>query len=148
MKRRWPKYDPALAFAQKRVATAQEIDRYGHVNNVVYLSWLNDCAWAHAEALGLGVEFALAQGIGMAVRTVDLEYLASVRLGDEVTVRTWITGSDGRFSGTRHFDILSHASPVLIGTISYIMLNLETLRPTRMTPEYNGVLKVATQMSA
>jgi acyl-CoA thioester hydrolase len=148
VRRRWPEYDPVLAFAQKRVAAAQEIDHYGHVNNVVYLSWLNDCAWAHAEALGMGVEFALAQGIGMAVRTVDLEYQASVRLGDEVTVRTWITGSDGRFSGTRHFDILSHASTVLIGTISYVMLNLETLRPTCMTPAYTGMLKVVTRKSA
>lgn len=141
MKRRWPEYDPALAFTVNRVAAAREIDRYGHVNNVVYLSWLDECAWAHAEALHLGVEFALAQGSGMAVRTVDLEYKASVRLGDEVAVRTWITGSDGRFTGQRHFDILSNASTVLVGTISYIMLNLRTLKPVRMTALYTDRIK-------
>lgn len=148
MKRPWPEYDPALAFTQKRVAAAHEIDRYGHVNNVVYLSWLDECAWAHAEALGLGFEFALAQGIGMAVRTVDLEYQASVRLSDEVKVRTWIIGSDGRFTGIRHFDILRNSSTVLVGTISYIMLDLNTLKPTRMTPAYKDRLSVVTPMSA
>jgi acyl-CoA thioester hydrolase len=130
VKRRWPHYDPALAFTQTRIAAAHEIDRYGHVNNVVYLSWLDECAWAHAEALGLGIDVAITTARGMAVRAVDLEYRASVQLGDEVTVRTWIVGAETRFTGRRHFDIIGRSSTILVGTISYVMLDLKTLKPS------------------
>jgi acyl-CoA thioester hydrolase len=148
MKRQWPQYDPARAFTQTRVAAAHEIDRYGHVNNVIYLSWLDECAWAHAEALGLGVDVAVAEGIGMAVRSVNLEYRAPILLGDEVTVRTWIVAGDGRFTGDRHFDILCKSATVLLGRISYVMLNLKTLKPTRMPQAYRDRLQLVMAMSA
>ena len=148
MKRQWSQYDCALAFTQTRVAAAQEIDRYGHVNNVVYLSWLDECAWAHAEALCIGVDVAVAEGVGLAVRAVDLEYRASIRLGDEVTVRTWIVAGDGRLTGDRHFDIVCKSATVLVGRISYVMLNLKTLKPTRMPQAYRDRLQLVMAMSA
>ena len=32
---------------------AEEIDEYDHVNNAVYLTWLDRIAWAHSAVLGL-----------------------------------------------------------------------------------------------
>lgn len=143
MKRQWPQYDPALAFTQTRTAAADEIDRYGHVNNVVYLKWLDECAWAHAEALYLGTAEIARTGQGMAVRSVDLDYRASVRLNEQVMVRTWITGIDGRFTGHRHFEVITSTTTALIGTIGYVMLDLASLRPTRMRQSFREKLNAA-----
>jgi len=33
----------------------EHLDEFGHTNNVVYLSWLQDVAWAHSVSLGFGM---------------------------------------------------------------------------------------------
>ena len=35
---------------------AKHIDGLGHVNNVVYVQWMQDVATAHIEKLGLGLK--------------------------------------------------------------------------------------------
>ena len=39
-------WDLPNPFIHQRVAHHAEIDGYGHVNNVVYVAWMDDCAWA------------------------------------------------------------------------------------------------------
>ena len=41
-------WDLPNPFIHQRVAHHAEIDGYGHVNNVVYVAWMDDCAWAHS----------------------------------------------------------------------------------------------------
>ena len=41
-------WDLPSPFIHERVAVHAEIDGYGHVNNAVYVAWLDDCAWAHS----------------------------------------------------------------------------------------------------
>ena len=43
-------------FDLKLKVKAEHIDVLGHVNNVVYVSWMQDVATAHIEALGLGIQ--------------------------------------------------------------------------------------------
>ena len=35
---------------------AADIDAYGHVNNAVYLTWLDRAAWSHSAALGVSLQ--------------------------------------------------------------------------------------------
>ena len=41
-------------FDQVLKVQPEHIDRLGHVNNVVYVQWMQDVASAHIEQLGLG----------------------------------------------------------------------------------------------
>ena len=43
-----------------------DIDDYEHTNNVVYLRWLDEIAWAHADAVGAGPDVHLQMRRGMA----------------------------------------------------------------------------------
>ena len=36
--------------------SAEHIDQLGHVNNVVYVQWMQDVASKHVNALGLGLK--------------------------------------------------------------------------------------------
>src|SRR5690349_1800501 len=68
--------------------TAQDVDRNGHVNNVVYIQWMQDAAVAHARTSGC-LAASRAVGATWMVRTHQIEYLAPLFAGDEVTVLTW-----------------------------------------------------------
>ena len=64
-----------------------------HVNNVHYLQWLENVAWAHSSALGMRQEDYTRLGHGMVVRRHELDYVAPALLGDRVLLGTWIVGT-------------------------------------------------------
>ena len=72
-----------------------DIDELGHVNNIVYLRWVQDVATAHWQAR------ARAADIGRYVWVVtrhEIDYLRPVLEGETVTVTTWVgTPKGARF---------------------------------------------------
>ena len=64
------------------------IDENGHVNNVVYVQWMQDIAVEHYAAIG-GVE---AQGpdATWVVREHKIEYLLPAFAGEEIEIKTWV----------------------------------------------------------
>ncbi|MCB0117635.1 MAG: acyl-CoA thioesterase [Anaerolineales bacterium] len=64
------------------------IDENGHVNNVVYVQWMQDIAVEHYSSIG-GVE---AQGPDSTwvIRKHSIEYFLPAFEGEEVEVRTWV----------------------------------------------------------
>ena len=54
-----------MSFTGAHRVAADEIDEYAHVNNTVYLQWLDGIAWAHSSKLGLPLEHCLALRRGM-----------------------------------------------------------------------------------
>ncbi|MBK9035045.1 MAG: acyl-CoA thioesterase [Myxococcales bacterium] len=72
------------------VAQPEDIDDLGHVSNQVYLRWVLDIAVAHSTVLGWDAAAYQRLGAGWVVRRHELDYLAQVRVGDEVTIETWV----------------------------------------------------------
>ena len=119
---------------------ADEIDEYEHVNNTVYLRWLDGIAWSHSAKLGVSLEHCLALRRGMAVRHTRVDYLEAAQLDDVLLLATWLVVCDGRLRCTRRFEILGVAggSRVLEAEIDYFCLNLDTGKPSRFPPEFSG----------
>ena len=65
-----------------------ELDQYGHVNNAVYLNWVEQVAVDHVEALGLGRDWAVANSGAWVVREHRIVYHRPVVQGDVVLVTT------------------------------------------------------------
>jgi acyl-CoA thioester hydrolase len=100
--------DP-LEFSQRWRVRSYEVDENGHVNNAVYVNWIESIAAEHAEALGFGRDWSIAHGGAWVVRRHEVVYRRPARRGDEVeaTVRviqvggvrgtrqTWIRSADG-----------------------------------------------------
>jgi acyl-CoA thioester hydrolase len=82
-----------------------DIDAYDHVNNSVYLAWLDRVAWSHSSALGVTLEQCVAMRRGMAAHRTQIDYLRAAVLGDRVLVGTWITASDGKLRVERRFQV-------------------------------------------
>jgi acyl-CoA thioester hydrolase len=127
-----------LAFTGTHRVASEEIDAYDHVNNAVYLQWLDRIAWAHSSALGISLEHCLMLRRGMAVRHTRVDYLEAAMLDDTLLIATWIVACDGRLRCTRRFEILRVADSkrVLDAEIEYFCLNLDTGKPSRFPNEF------------
>lgn len=131
-------WDHPEPFVLPVTVTEADIDSFGHVNNVVYLRWLTECAWAHSAAVGLSEQVCVALRRGMAVRTIHLDLLAAAYLGEALLVGDWVTANDRRLRATRTFQIIDPAreATLLRGHIDYVCINLDNGRPVRMPAEF------------
>jgi acyl-CoA thioester hydrolase len=130
MTENWDHPFPHILRAQVEDA---HIDLMRHTNNVVYLQWLEDVAWAHSLALGLGPEQYEFCGHGLVVRQHELNYLAATRLGEEVLLGTWIAQVD-RLSLHRHFQFVRARDGVTVlrGKTHYVCVDIAEGRVRRM----------------
>lgn len=117
-----------------------DIDAYGHVNNAVYVTWLDRAAWHHSTLLGLPVESCVALDRGMAVLRTEIDYLRAALRGDAVAVATWIVGGDGRLRAIRRFQArrISDGITLARARVEYACIQLSTGRPSRFPPAFRG----------
>ncbi len=86
-------------------ATDRDIDDLGHVNNVVYLRWVQDVAAAHWESATTPKERA---AVAWVVLRHEIDYKHPAKSGDEVIARTWV-GPPVAARFERHTEILRAA---------------------------------------
>jgi len=75
---------------------AADIDELGHVNNVVYVRWVQDAAVAHWNAVAPDSEKARLFWI---VLRHEIDYRHAAHLTDRIVARTWV-GTDCASSAT------------------------------------------------
>lgn len=127
-----------------------EIDEYAHVNNTVYLQWLDRIAWAHSAKLGMPLERCLTLRRGMAIRHTRVDYLEAAVVADDLLIATWIIASDGRLRCSRRFEILRIADGkrALEAEIDFFCLNLDTGKPCRFPPKFIEYYAVLPEVAA
>jgi acyl-CoA thioester hydrolase len=126
---------PAI-FEHPITVTADQIDRLGHVNNLVYLAWMQAAALAHSSAQGWPVERYEEQQLAWVVRSHQIKYLRPALLEDQVVVRTWIEGMK-RASSVRRYKIVRAADGELLASASteWAFVDLASGTLKRIPPE-------------
>ena len=121
------------AFEIPIVVRAEDIDDMDHVNNVVYLGWVQDVAIAHWMARATD---ALRAEFGWVATRHELDYKQAAVFGDAITARTWIGTVDSR-RFERHTAIVRNRDGVVLarGRTLWCLINRATGRITRITPE-------------
>lgn len=76
-------------FTDELRVRAYECDSLGHVNNAVYLQWLQQLTLDAAKAAGLNDVSA-----AWSLQTLAIEYHAPARDGDALKLATWVLDSD------------------------------------------------------
>lgn len=119
-------------------ATVTDIDEFAHVNNAVYVQWMESCAWQHSIDLGLGFAEYQALDRGMAVLRHEIDYLASAYEGEALQMATWIAHSDQRLKMDRYFQLCRVADGVTLlrAKTTFVCIELSSGRPKRMPPEF------------
>jgi acyl-CoA thioester hydrolase len=124
-----------------------DIDAYEHVNNAVYLTWLDRAAWSHSAALGVPLERCVALRRGMAALRTEIDFERAAQRRDHVQVATWIAASDGRLRVTRHFEVRRPADGATLARArtEYVCINLDSGRGTRMPELFSRAYVVTAQ---
>jgi acyl-CoA thioester hydrolase len=110
-----------------------DIDEQNHVNNTVYLRWVQDVATAHWRAIA----DPEAQGTtAWVVLRHEIDYKTPATLGDEVVLRTWV-GKATRLTFERFTEIRRKSDRQLLSTARTLWcpINTQTGRPVRVSAE-------------
>jgi acyl-CoA thioester hydrolase len=105
-----------------------DIDVLGHVNNVVYVQWMQNAAYAHSAALGWTLERYMELGAGWVARMHQIEYLQPAFSGQKVIIKTWIADMK-KVTSTRRYRMLRMDPPLAdaLGVVDPMAPQRETL---------------------
>lgn len=123
-------------FSKKHRVVAKEIDDLQHVNNVVYLSWIQDIANEHWTLLKQG--HATDNYVWVVVRH-EIDYLRQAVLNDVVDIRTWVGKTEG-VKSVRHVEIWKGKTLLVKAQTTFCLLDATSFKPTRITDEILAVL--------
>lgn len=76
-----------MIFRTKITARGNELDSYGHVNNAVYLNYIEQARWELFRDAGL-LDFFTQNGLFLVVVDIHIRYQREIRLFDEIEVAT------------------------------------------------------------
>jgi acyl-CoA thioester hydrolase len=128
---------PPGVFKQRRRVNWQDIDPANHVNNSVYLAYVEDCGAQALAAYGWPLARVWAEGLSIVARRHRVEYLQSALLDDELELATWVLDIK-RASATRYTSITRVSDETLLAHVdsTYVWVDLVTQQPTRIPPAF------------
>lgn len=133
----------ATSFGLARRVEARDLDERAHVNNVVYLQWVQDVAAAHWSALA--PEGGVEEIAWVALRH-EIDYLKPALLGDEIAIMTWVGVADG-LSFERFTEIRRRSDDVVLARARTLWCPVDsrTGRPRRVSAEIRARCSVPAQ---
>lgn len=133
----------------EHTATVDEADGYGHINNSIYLSWLDKCVWDHCNAVNMPAEVCRELNRGFAAVRHEIDYVSSAYPGDRVAIANWLTLNDGRLRAERRFQVIriDDNKTLLRARSDYICTNLTSGKPVRMPDIFKTCFAVVPSMS-
>ena len=114
-------------------ALPEHIDELGHVNNTVWVSWIQDLATAHWEQAARPEDVA---SFFWVVTRHEIDYRGNIVEGDSVTGETWIEGEPRGATSVRRVDFRNAAGKVIVSAATtWAMLERASQRLVRVRPE-------------
>lgn len=136
-----PDVDP-WRFTVRYPVRQYELDVLGHVNNAVYLNWIEQAAIEHVEALGFGRAWAARHGGTWVVREHHVTYHRPVEYGDVVLVTT-LPQELGRVRGLRRTEVRRESDDALTteALTQWIWVRTSDGRPMRVPGDLLAVFR-------
>lgn len=106
-----------------------EIDHMGHVNNVVYLQWVQDVAISHWTTIAHPED---VENYNWVVRRHELDYLKPAMPNDTITATTWVDSLDG-VTSVRMVEIKRGETLLVKAKTLWVMIDAKTGRPARVS---------------
>ena len=132
---------PPHAFEITVPVQPADIDQQNHVNNTVYLRWVQEVATAHWEVLAPATAREI---IGWVVLRHEIDYKTPAGRGDEIVLRTWV-GQATRITFERFTEVRRASDYELLAQARtlWVPVNTATGKPTRVPPEVRAFFSVS-----
>jgi acyl-CoA thioester hydrolase len=114
-------------------AAPDHIDVMGHVNNAVWVEWVQAMATAHWDTVA---EPNHARDYVWLVVRHEIDYRGNIGEGESVTGETWIPGDPKGATSARRVDFRDASGKVIVSALTtWAMLDRQTQRLVRVQPE-------------
>lgn len=120
-------------FEKTIIVSKDDLDQLNHVNNVRYVQWVQDIAEAHWLK---NAPKTILDNYFWVMLSHNIQYKGEALLGDELTVKTFVSKSEG-LTSIRHVEITNNANDKLIVTseTKWCFMNTATKKPARIPAE-------------
>ncbi len=118
-------------YSEKITVTQDHIDQLDHVNNVVYLKWVQYIAEQHWYFLSLK---PIQKQFIWVVLSHYIEYKRPAKLGDELTIETFVESFEG-VKSIRRVNVKRGDQLLVTAKTEWCMLDAQSMRPKRVTEE-------------
>lgn len=120
-------------FRRDFTAAPGDIDELGHVNNAVWVRWIQDLATAHWEAAARPGD--VAQYFWVVTRH-EIDYRGNIGPGETAAAETWIEGPARGATSLRRVEFRDASGRLLVSAATtWAMLDRASQRLVRVRPE-------------
>jgi acyl-CoA thioester hydrolase len=119
-----------------------DIDGQNHVNNIVYLRWIQDVATAHWKSLASAEAQVV---IGWVVLRHEIDYRSPASLGDEILLRTWV-GKASRLKFERFTEIrrkIDNKQLLAQARTLWVPVDVRTGKPMRISADLRAQFSIS-----
>ncbi len=108
------------------------IDFNGHVNNTMYVKWMQDIAELHSTTVGDTIEFQKEQNIMWVIKSHNIEYFYPAYENDKIFIKTWVEKYK-KSASVRKYEFVNEKDDILVKAQTiFVCLNPSTLRPSKI----------------
>lgn len=125
-------------YSYQYIVLEKDIDELNHVNNVVYVQWMQDAATKHWNALTKGKKFDKYVWV---VKRHEIDYVRSAVLGDELTIHTWVGKTEG-YTSVRHVEVQRNGKTIIKAQTVWALLDENTFRPRAIGDDVMALLNI------
>ena len=120
-------------FTRQITATEADIDELGHVNNAVWVRWIQDIAVSHWHEVAPA---AHRDAYVWVVTRHEIDYMRAVLPGETVTGRTWVGEPPKGARFDRHVEFVgADGKPRVRAKTTWAILDKSMGRPLRVPAE-------------
>jgi len=120
-------------YEKQITARPEDIDELGHVNNAVWVSWIQDIATSQWFAVAAPEH---SEAYFWVVVRHEIDYLRSVGVGETVTGRTWVGEAPKGARFDRYVEFVGHEGKTRVkAKTTWAIIEKASGRPIRVPPE-------------
>jgi acyl-CoA thioester hydrolase len=132
----------SLTYSKSFTIPKDSIDENGHVNNVMYVQWMQDIAVEHYASIG-GIEVQ-GNDATWVVREHKVEYFLPAFEGEEIEIRTWVENIRRVRSLRRYEFVRKSDNKVLVkGETDWVFVDVKTGAPRAVPNEVINVFAIS-----
>lgn len=120
-------------FEMAFTAAPEHIDELGHVNNAVWVQWMEQVAVAHWRSVA---DAEHQDAYFWVVVRHEIDYLRAVLEGERITARTWVGDNLKGAKFDRHIEFVgTDGKPRVRSRTDWAIIDKASGRPIRIPPE-------------
>ena len=120
-------------FTHAVTARPEHIDELGHVNNAVWVQWIQEVALAHWYSVA---DAAHQDDYIWVVVRHEIDYLRAAFAGEVLTGRTWVGAAPKGARFDRHMEFVGDDGKVRVRAVTqWAIIDKASGRPIRVPPE-------------